>query len=92
MKVYLIIENSFVDGNEIHGVYLTKEIAINHLKELYNKEYHYYTDEEEDNEAFNKHLKFESTLKWKNNERFEFRYNNNIHTIWEIHEEEVIEE
>ena len=93
MKVFLIIEKDH-DGCALHGVYATKEIAKKYLKELYNKEYHYYVDEEEDNEAFKKHLPIRSALQWENDERFIFRWHlqDSINTVWEIEEIEVIEE
>lgn len=91
MKVYLIIESDN-DGCMLHGVYATKEIAKKYLKELYNKEYHYYVDEEEDNDAFKKHLPIESALHWENDEQFVYRFKEDIHTVWKIEEEEVIEE
>lgn len=93
MKVYLIVESDY-DGCALHGVYATKEIAKKYLKELYNKEYHYYTDEEEDNEAFEKHIPIESALQWENDERFIYRWrlDGSVHTVWEIKEEKVIEE
>jgi len=91
MKIYLIIESD-VEGSYFHGVYATKEVAKKYLKELYNKEYHYYADEEEDNDAFAKHLPIEAALHWENDEQFVYRFKGDIHTVWKIEEEEVIEE
>ena len=87
MKVY-VIKKFDHDSCVLYGMYATKEIAKKYLKKLYNKEYYFYRDEEEDNDAFR------SSLQWENDERFIFRWRlvGSVNTVWEIQEEEVIEE